>query len=213
MANFKLSIEELLANKNSIIKLTLPTNKVVTAFMVSDTFDISASANYEAMFQRNAIQDLVASKSRAIGEAMKYGEKLLGVRAETIEQTRLTWSGTERPTFSLELLFVTIKADDDPREKVTMLLEGCFPSEGKTPGMLSAPWSFGLLKGTEGGKMTVKIGNWFQAPNQVLTNASFQLSRETVETGVPLYAQGNIQFKPFEQLLAKQVKSYFLPSG
>jgi hypothetical protein len=210
MTIFKLSIEELLLNPNSKITLGLPTGVTLSAFMVSDTFEISASANYEALFDQGLLKTLADRKN--LGPVVEYGEKIFQTQAKSLEETTLSYRGTEKPTFSLELLFVAINAKDDPRKSVRLLLEGCFPTVGKTAGELLAPWGYQLGENNERsskGKMVVSIGTWFTAPNQVLTNVSFNFSKETIKSGVPLYAQGSIQFGPDQQLYAHQISSYF----
>lgn len=211
--HFQLSVEDLLNNPNSRVTLGLPTGKSITAWMVQDTFDISASASYEPFFQKRIAEHITDRLGGGVSRSLEAFEAITQTRIKSLSETILSYSGTDRPTFSLELVFVSLKSTDDPRAKATMLLEGCMPSKGPVEGFLYAPWNYGSLAGElakdESGKMVIEIGTWFRAPNQILLSASFQISRETIQTGVPLYVIGAIQFKPHMQLYASQMRSYF----
>ena len=214
----KISLDDLLANANTKVIFTLPTGKEETkleAWMVNDTFEVSGSASYESMFDRGLAKTALETAGFGkIAQAVELGENVLQIRAKHLVETVLSYGGTDRPTFTVELLFVALKANDDPRKKAKLLLEGIFPQEGKEM-LLRPPWNYGLTSKEHMGsqKLSVQIGSWFRAPNQVLTSASFQFSRETTRTGVPLFVTGNVQFKPYMQLYDYQIKSYFINTG
>jgi hypothetical protein len=59
------------------------------------------------------------------------------------------------------------------------------------------------------GTCTVTIGKWFRALNQILLSADFDISRATLPSGVPLYAEGKITFEPYRMITDEEFDSYF----
>lgn len=59
------------------------------------------------------------------------------------------------------------------------------------------------------GTCTVSIGGWFTAPYQLLTNASFTVSRTLTKMGYPLYCEGTISFRPYRMITEAEFGQYF----
>ncbi len=209
MANFKLSIEDLIANKNTLVTFALPINKTVQCWMVQETFDVSGNPVYESPFERFAQEFLLNKLTPGLQNFIKNTEKLSPVRVENLIQTTLTYGYTERPTFSLEVAFVSTTVNYDPRDKIKIFMDGCYPKENSI-GTVIDPWNYKAgVGGESGGKIAVSIGQWFKAVNQVLVGASFQISREVTQSGYPLYVLGSIQFKPYKLLTNSDIRGYF----
>ena len=203
-----LNIDSIRSNPNQKIKMTLPKGKVVNAFMVQDTFAINGSNQFEDLFSLGNISSKIQTVSKMLSKGTSTLTGTAHKMAKHRKETRQAWVGAEKPTFSLQLMFVATKADDDIREEVFKVLEGVYPEEG-TGGIISAPWGYGFGTGGKSGKFTISIGKWFSAPNQILNDASFELSKETTKKGWPLYATGTINFFPYRLIYAKELKKYF----
>ena len=203
--DFDFEIDKLRKTANTRIIFALPgSTPTVIAYMVSDTFSINGEASYETAFE----QSIARSLAQKVGaeKLLNVGKKVLQVQTKNQALTRLSWTGSSKPTFALELMFVAIRKGEDPRRQVSAFLEGVYPTE-VTLGMLGAPWGYSPIKKT--GMFAVSIGNWFKATNQVLKSVDFNVSKETIETGMPLYASGNISFEPYQDITVSDIKSYF----
>ncbi len=204
-------IDKIKNNVHKQIQFGLP-NGTVKAYMIQENFSIEASANYESVFQQSLAETL-ASQNQVASKVLELGKKALQTSAKNVEETRLSWVNSEKPKFNLDLLFVSIESGDDPRKHPLQFLEGVMPTRG-TANIMNAPWDYNILgEGTNSGKFAVQIGKWFRAPNQVLTGARFNLSREVVDIGggftVPLYVEGSVSFEPWKMIFADQLSGYF----
>jgi hypothetical protein len=176
--------------------------------MVSDTFSISGAANYETLMEQNLAQTFVEQKGMGKGKAVAAIQKGTQFQFKSLEQSRLSYASSERLQFSMELLFVAIKSTDDPRVQASAFLEGCYPRELAGVFGITPPWGYDWKKPS--GVMGVKIGKWFSAPNQVLTRAEFNFSKEVVRSGCPLYAQGSVSFEPYKQVSSDELLKFFV---
>lgn len=208
--HFKLAIEDLAALKRLRVILALPGNVKIYAWMVDDTLDFSVSAEYEPLFSKSLAQAIAGKVGSRIEQGLEVFQKYTQTQIRHLKETVLSYNSTERPEFTLSLMFVALNRNDDVREKARLLMEGCMPVRSPQ-GLLDPPWGYSINPSEEaiGEKFAVTIGDWFKAANQILTEASFQFSREVIETGNPLYARGSIRFKSFKQLYADELKNFF----
>lgn len=207
-ANF--DIDLLRKNPNSKVIFAWYGGATVEGFMIDETFKVEGTAHFEGLFEQGAAGTLLGRFGREVGAVAAFGKKVAQVQFKSALETRLSWVGCDTPEFQVTLLFVVVRATDDPRKQVKILLDAVYPI--KTSGMiLSPPVGYGLAK--EQGKAAVSIGKWFRATGQVVTNASFEFSREVVKcenSFVPLYAQGTVSFKPWRMIDASEIRGYFV---
>lgn len=233
-SNKRLDLDILRQCEHSKIIIVLPTNvssssrdgdtstpngiQGIQAFMTQDTFAVEGSAQYDAQYKMSAA-------GTKLGKLFELGSGLFASqkRLELMLTSRLVWVDSQRPVFNLDLLFIGTKKYPDPRVNASALLEGTQPYDesGSATALVNAPWKFSFSKADESswrssgtgageGKITVQIGKWFKATNQVLLSASFNFSRETTERGYPLYAQGSIQFTPFMLTTSYDMRKFFV---
>ncbi len=216
-------IETLYKTPSTKIVLWLPTGKKrekLVAFMKQGSFAVNGSSNYDTLFNKNIQEVLFQSMGRA-GEFMQETtSKLTGSKMGSLNATRLAWMSSESPEFSLELLFIAIRKDDDVTKSALTLLEGTYPTTGLKDSDLSkgltetilentvieAPW--GMTSGTDK-RVAVSIGSWFYATRQILKSVTFNFSQECIESGLPLYAEGSITFAPDRMIDAREFRAYF----
>lgn len=137
------------------------------------------------------------------------GTKVAQRQAKSLMMSIATWNGTDKPSFSLNLLFVAINSSVDVLGEVMKLMKGVVPTK-ETIIDLVAPLSYAPIEmaGAEG-TWTVAIGQWFYAPYQIITSMAPRISKEVVAGGKPLYAEVNIRFEPYRMVDYEEFKQYF----
>ena len=285
----ELFVEKLTANENIAIGIIFNANtggsNIIRGFVTDDTLSFGTRANYQDLLDMNMADAAEALTSGLAGKATKFAARATGLGgakfaaratglggakfaaratglggAKFVQQTILSWEGSERPQFTVGMKFVAIRPTDDPRIPAMNLMRRCMPTQGNnsilggassalnslngmgdfnifsgvidkvggfigatSENLLTAPNGYrsvlGALQagqftrstsesGVEG-TCTVTIGKWFRALNQILLSADFDISRATLPSGVPLYAEGKITFEPYRMITDEEFDSYF----
>jgi hypothetical protein len=273
----ELFVEKLTANENIAIGIIFNANtggsNIIRGFVTDDTLSFGTRANYQDLLDMNMADAAEALTSGGVGavlgstlgglagKATKFAARATGLSgAKFVQQTILSWEGSERPQFTVGMKFVAIRPTDDPRIPAMNLMRRCMPTQGNnsilggassalnslngmgdfnissgvidkvggfigatSENLLTAPNGYrsvlGALQagqftrstsesGVEG-TCTVTIGKWFRALNQILLSADFDISRATLPSGVPLYAEGKITFEPYRMITDEEFDSYF----
>lgn len=273
----ELFVEKLTANENIAIGIIFNANtggsNIIRGFVTDDTLSFGTRANYQDLLDMNMADAAEALTSGGVGvvlgstlgglagKATKFAARATGLGgAKFVQQTILSWEGSERPQFTVGMKFVAIRPTDDPRISAMNLMRRCMPTQGNnsilwgassalnslngmgdfnissgvidkvggfigatSENLLTAPNGYrsvlGALQagqftrstsesGVEG-TCTVTIGKWFRALNQILLSADFDISRATLPSGVPLYAEGKITFEPYRMITDEEFDSYF----
>ena len=194
-------------------------SKAITAYTTQD-FGFSASAQWSGR-NPNSYMDMANTIERLGKEAYnrtfgkKFGELGTGMTLDIVG-SQLNYQGTAPFGFTLNLFFIALRPDDDVRKKIGYLAEGIFPifEEEQSAGIqrITAPNNF--IKGNNikdvPGAIKVRIGNWFQTQKIfIIENMDFSLSKETIRSGLPLYAKGSVSFKSTRILGINEVKQMF----
>lgn len=116
----------------------------------------------------------------------------------TKQQSMLVYSGSQKPVFNVEVLFIATDSSIRPLpiDKVKSLMRLVYPTGDS---LLTAPLGYKpsingkALQGT----VSLRIGKWFHATNLVVKDANFTLSKEIIRDGSPLYATGTITLEPY----------------
>lgn len=217
-----LFIYELLNNVNAQVFIN-GLSKDIVAYTTQD-FGFSAAAQWSGR-NPNAYMNMANAMesggkelyNRTLGR--KYGEMATGMTLD-IAGSLLNYQGTEPFGFTLNLYFIAIKADDDVRERIGYLSEGLFPSFPDVAGVknfrLEAPNKYkrGASISEVSGAVSIRIGKWFETLQIfVINNLDFNISKETIPSGLPLYANGSVSFKASRILSIREVKSMFKLGG
>lgn len=178
-----------------------------------------ASASLESLSEKlNVIKGAGAGLANAAGVDVDLGSQ---VRLGNLNQTANFWTGSERPTFSIDLLFIALRRGDDVRAQVDPLYQTVFPS-GSNVVSINAP--LGYTTDPRGrnatGTFAIQLGTWFRATRQVMTNVSFTFSQEMIPLDgsvtqeptrfAPLFARGSITFQPYRDITFREFQGYFL---
>lgn len=156
--------------------------------------------------------------SNLTGKQVSLGPQ---IQLKTLIQTANFWTGSEKPKFSIDLLFISLRRGDDVREWVDPLYRTVFPTLGKGGLFLQAPYNYNVSgNGNARGTFALQLGTWFRATRQVMTNVSFTFSQEQVPLDgtptteptqfAPLFARGSIQFEPYRDITYNEFRGYFL---
>jgi len=189
---------------------------------ISDDITIGSSADWQspmdvvggALKTIQSLKNLGESIVNALVDAIGFGaiaQKSLSAYATTV----VDYMGTNKPTFSLPLIFVATRPTDDPRVSVLKLLKCVYPSvdqKGSQGLFMRAPLGYargtwqsghGVLGGVarslstpSQGYVSVSIGNWLSFQYLVINDVKATFSKETTRSTprVPLYARADVSF-------------------
>ena len=180
---------------------------------ISDDVNISSEASYTSPWAEVGAQtqETISKYQTAWAGVMSFlggsESKFSGVSIQTYAQSIMHWTSSERPTFSINMQFVTWREDqktlDDAISLASMPLPGIY--EGAT---MTRPGGYvGFSEDAEGnvsaaknvkGTWALKIGTWLEARNLILTQANLVLSKERTTTGEPLYATVECSLIPYQ---------------
>ena len=193
---------------------------VVVVGFISNELNITASAEHNTPFQSSAQESMTELGNKVQGTLSRFGfEGLSPISLKTFAQTVNNWNGSSRPSFTVDMKFIRLRKtpEDDVRIRAKLLYETVMPAtkEFIFAGTMQPPLNYLPVLGSKDdiksarGTMTVTIGNWFQASNQVMKNVSFSFSKQVVEDGSPLYAMGSITFEPYRMPTLDEFLGYF----
>lgn len=183
---------------------------------ITAPLSFNSTADFGAIGQQsyeNVLTQFSASVTSILNRFMKGKRKIDYIRG--IQNTVLTWSGTENFAFDVQMLFVAIKETDDIRKPVTDMMLACVPDfneENVTTFLVEAPngYSATNLKGAFG-VVSVNVGTWFRSGKKfVITSVSPTYSKEVIaSSGLPIYAEVGIRFQSFRVLSPREVRGMF----
>lgn len=210
-----------------IVGAGIPNQGRVQALMTGE-FSISAgsafnmpmaAATLENVSQGiNMVKGAIESGSQVIGANVDMGAQ---IQLKHLSQTENFWTGSERPVFSVELLYISLVRGFDVRTQVLNLYRTVMPTKGGAFGLdflLKAP--LGYDPATRKGLLSIQLGTWFRASAQVMKSVQFTYSQEMVPLNgdknteatkfAPLYAKGSITFEPYRDITYSDFAGYFI---
>lgn len=189
--------------------------------LTTQAFNFSATAGYGNLMEDPAMQQDL-EKIKTAGSALLGGKspKVAEYTLKNQLQTIAMFNGSEKPAFSVEMLFLNAGFDDpsiasDPRVQVKKLL-GAVYTETKG-GFYKIPYgykpSFDSNEGSASaapGTCTLKIGTWFIAVGLLITGVTPNFSREVAsKNGYPMYATCGVQFTTWRLPDKKEMEAWF----
>ena len=121
------------------------------------------------------------------------------------------WVASDRPKFTIPMLFLAINDGDDPRSIARDLMSFVYPS-GDPNGILTAPLGYTANFSSFGnGCAAVRIGRWFQTPRLfVVKSVEMTISQRTDVNGVPLYVGAIVEFESQRTMTVDEVQAFFI---
>lgn len=122
------------------------------------------------------------------------------------------WIGSDRPKFTLPLLFLAVNPGDNPLETARQLMQFVYPT-GNPNGVLIAPLNYVPdFYSRGGGCVGVQIGNWFRTPRLfIVKSVQLTISQRTDPGGMPLYVGATVEFEAQRTMVYDEVASMFAP--
>jgi hypothetical protein len=217
------TVDKLLADARATIRISNPIG--VRAFMMSE-LTIGGSNQWSSMLRSASQEALNDQKDRITGAmntlAGKFGKD--GIPAFSVksrDQTLESWSASTKPEFSMEILLLATKKDDNILLAAKKLYSSVYPDAvgaGLTD-LFIAPLGYAnQQKKTDSGivisgTFTVAIGPWFQGSKMVMNHVSLTFSKETHSNNTPLYARGNVTFCPAIMPTKSEFLQYFVATA
>lgn len=215
-----LAIDILTANPNSRVVIALPDDpeagfaaESVLGFTRGDfQFNISNEFNNpEINSGQQSLTNAVNSVKRFLNDW--FNTQAAQERIQHPGQTINSWIGSNRPVFSIPLMFIAIRPGDDVRDQVKALARGV-SSTAVGSGIsqrFRAPLGYAPAFGeaTAVGTIAVEIGQWFRATELVMKDSSFNISTITTDSGHPAWAEGTVTLEPFRAVTIRDVRGYF----
>jgi hypothetical protein len=213
MANKNLFIYKLMNNPNARIEI-YGLSKDIIAYTTQD-FQFRFGTQWSGRNPVDSINSL--NKVERVGTEVynrtlggSFGKISTGITLD-IAGSALNYQGTDLFGFSINVYFIAIKASDDVKTKIAYLAEGVFPIFNESYSRIHPPnyYKFGDVNNIEGA-LSIKIGNWFLTRKIfIIDSLDFTVSKEVIQSGLPLYASGTILFKSVRVLSINEVKEMF----
>jgi hypothetical protein len=243
--NSQLDISKLTGNENAKIIILLPASngtnptdsgnaKDSVVSYVHQGFSFGVAASWGDMGYN--VLSKYSSVLNAAGGALNYASSSVNLDASAVFKQRLyisiyntiaTYNGTQKPSFTIPMVFIAVKPDDDVRVNIYRLLKGVFPSHETvgskdSPITLIPPFGYDIgKKATSGGTdwgdtkggivgtCSVKIGKWFKASKLIIRSVDPQFSKETTPKGWPLTAVVTVGFEAAYLWTMDELKTLF----
>jgi hypothetical protein len=230
----QLNIDNLFANEAAKVMITGGSNRVEA--VMSGDFGFSIGTEYTSLFDVKSLDEAstivnsvstVANSLQHIGAVKKLGFKgIPQVRLKTPGLTTKQFLGSKSPIFSLDIILMNIREDDDIMEDLEALANmsmptvppitipkfGFLPKSIDLPGIYVAPLGYrgDAIRSTSTGFINVQIGGWFRAMHQIISDVSFSFSRIGSDIkGTPLICTANIKFMPTIDIGVGEFLDYF----
>lgn len=228
-ANNFLDIDAIRANPLYTCYITLPTGLQITGIVDSgNTFEVSTGAKYEDTASMPSFAD-------ALNEVAGLAANLSGQTqfiAQSIRMTEARWTGCENPSFNLKLEIPIIREADDPWKYLDYILMCTTPRTSNDAGVVTgggsklqqtanelliyAPNGYRINYDKSGhendspqGTVSIKIGNWFEAHNMLITDAQVSISGKKLYTGDPISISIQFTFRYWKLPTYADMRSWF----
>lgn len=214
-----LDIEAIAQNENFKVTFVLPKCGTVQGFLRSE-FTVAGATEYGDPFASQYLEkgnQLVAVGGQILDKgfsAMGKDSKFSSYRLGNLEDTMASWTKSPKPQFSVSMIFVTIKPEDNITASVTTLLKSVYPTRALKGFGLAAPMGYHAPGGKQNplkieGTATVQIGKWFRAYGQLIKTVTPIFSKEVTKIGKPLYAAVDVSFEPWRLVTNEEVMEFF----
>lgn len=213
-----LNLEKLMNNPDAKIILHMKSEGgggTIEGF-ISDDISIGSSADWQspmdtiggAVKSIQSLFNLGIGAFNALADGFGLG-KMSSSALRAYATTVVDYMGTNKPSFTLPLVFPAFRATEDPRVKILHLLECVYPSVdtdnnkglfmraplGYARGSWSEKGGFSVVVPSTG-YVNVQVGRWLRFPYLVVNSVQATFSKETTQSNppFPLYAQAVVTF-------------------
>lgn len=208
----RLTPDAKLENPNSAVHL-ISTGKMHIRGFLTEDISFGNSATYAA----EAETDFLTSLNQKAGITIQTINSLILPNGMSQYQIKSaissiqSWRSSSSLELTIPLVFIATSPKDDVRVPVIQLQRAVLPifdGLSGTANLIEAPLGYtsGIMKSPRG-VFSVNIGKWLGIPPLMLiTSAVFTFSKETIITGLPLYAIGKVSMISFRIISAIDVE-------
>jgi hypothetical protein len=196
---------------------------VIKGAVMNSELSVRGGNSYDTLMDRAGVLGNFVGKAAGLATDIRDLMSIGGganISATPKELTKLVWSGSDTPVFTVNVIFICKKSTDSKERvipKVNAIMEYLYPTTGKTfkakginakLTVLSAPMQYNGFN--QDGLVTLRLGTFFRASNLVIESAQFDYSKELNAVGEPIYAVGQVILKPVRAVTFKEFNSYFI---
>ena len=210
------NIDKVLGNPNCLVSFT--GGSIALKATMIDDFGFSFGSEYNSLFDVGSIDDLAGGLNRATAVINNFANlNIPQVRLKTPGLTSKAFIGSKNPSFDIKLIIMNVHEGDDIMTKVKNFVRMSMPSIDsftKLGGLYVAPMGYRTKTGAtrSTGPISVRIGKWFYAPNQIIEDVSVHFSKvSSNSSGQPLYATLSVRFGPTLDIGVSELLSYITP--
>lgn len=202
----------------------------IKAFMINP-MSWSASNTWEGLHQGfGAVKDFHeqwTKKLEVVGGETSFKRGGMSANAG-ITETIARYAGSQKPTFNINIMLISLDPQDNIIKPAMDLLKGCYPKSAKM-GLMEAP--YGYISGWTGGNdnedenqedgtksaplstakgtWDIQIGKWFRCMNLVMNSCNLNFSQQCTPDGKPLYIEAQLVFETWRLITANEVNDFF----
>lgn len=190
-----LEIDDLKNNPNAKVVVKYWGGEQVVGF-ITQNLTVGGASEFNNPFE----SAMAESATSLINKAIATGNSLMGMNKsqlslKSLEQTVSTWSGSKKPDFQIEILLLAYRNPSTVIADAKKLLRCVYPKKAGL--VVEAPLGYTGHFNSPGGTVSVYIGKWFRAWNQIVTSVNVEFSKEVISDGTPLYARCDFHFEPW----------------
>lgn len=196
----------------------------ITGIMTNE-LSIGVSNNWGTLFNSadlvqqvsQFLNQLGTTASVALGSG-EIGATIQKLSPRNLFDSSVYWSGSSKPTFNIQLLFLRLRSADNVASKVQSMYQLVLPKKSASVNVgnvslntIQPPLGY-LPTGQDSanGTVALQVGQWFRATNLVANSVDFSFSREVSTDGFPLFAAGTVSLTPFRMISIEEMQSYFI---
>jgi hypothetical protein len=209
----KSKLQNLKFDKRSTVLIT--SGDISLRAVFTGSFAIGGQNTFNSPFDMPALDALSDTADALQYYAGKIGEfKPISLR--TLDQGVSTWKMSEPLQITVSFIVLALAESDDITGQVLPLYKGVYPEISENGYLLTPPNKYTPKNVTQrvtqdipDGTFSVAISSWFEGHGFIMDNLNLEFSKETIENGSPLYAEGSVTFKTFRPITYSELKGFF----
>lgn len=193
------NISAIEAIKNPRTQLRVSGGGVSFNAVLTDPFRIAGSAKYATPLETTTQETFHTALEAIKAVTGQQGLNLSLPSPKTAEQTVATWSSVDKLAFTLNVLFIALEEQDDIRRQIAPIYSAVYPEFDQVVAgnFMVPPFGYKPRGLVAENTLAVEIGNWWRSTGMLITNVDFEISKEVIASGSPLYALGTISFEHY----------------
>lgn len=220
-----LFLDQLKANPNALVTINPGDPTYIMQGFITEDFAFGGANTFNSAMEAilgSRLDNAKATANKAFA-LRSLGQSTAGhpIAARVINggDSLSSWIASDRPAFTLNLLFLAANQNDNPIVEAQKLLRYVYPDGNTGIGTLTAPLGYApsLSNNAQGGMTgasAITIGQWFATPPLFLAKSvQLTIAQRTDPNGVPLYVQASVAFEAARIMTYDEVQGLFSGVG